>query len=242
MNRSRLSRRLEKQTVRSLIGSLIGIAVIFFVLIKFGIPLLVNFSLLVSGTKDTKDVNISKTTFISSPVLDALPNATNSATIKISGTAMPKQTINLYLNGTLEDKTDVRDDKTFVFNDISLKKGENLIQTKAANKDTSGKKTQEESDFSSSITVIYKKDAPSLAVSSPSDNQSFSKDDKIATVKGKTDTGVKVTVNTFWAIVDGAGNFSYNFPLQNGDNKIKIIATDEAGNKTEKEIKVTYSQ
>ncbi len=244
MNRSRLSRRLAKKTLRSIIGSIIGIIIIFVVLIKFGIPLLVNFSLLVSGTKDTKEViSKNKTTFIPSPVLDALPNATNSATIKISGTAMPKQIINLYVNGTLEDKTDVKDDKTFVFNDILLTKGENLIQTKAAiHKDATIGSEEAESNFSSSVTVVYKKDSPSLTLTAPSDNQSFSKDDKQVLVKGKTDTGVKITVNNFWAIVDGDGNFSYTLPLQNGDNKIKISATDEAGNKKEVEIKVTYSQ
>jgi hypothetical protein len=30
--------------------------------------------------------------------------------------------------------------------------------------------------------------------------------------------------------------------LKDGDNQIKVIATDAAGNKTEKQIKVTYSQ
>ena len=49
-------------------------------------------------------------------------------------------------------------------------------------------------------------------------------------------------MNEFWAIVDAGGNFSYTLPLQNGENTIKVVATDEAGNKTEYEVKVTYSE
>jgi bacillopeptidase F len=103
--------------------------------------------------------------------------------------------------------------------------------------DVSGK----ESEFSNVLTVAFKSAPPSLNLDSPSDGQSFSKDQNTATVKGVTDPDVKVTVNGFWAITDSQGNFSYDLPLQNGDNKITVIATDMAGNKNEKDIKVTYS-
>ena len=69
----------------------------------------------------------------------------------------------------------------------------------------------------------------------------FEKDQSTVKVLGKTDPGVRVTVNGFWAVIDENNNFSYNLPLQNGENMIKIEAIDQAGNKTEKEIKVTYS-
>ena len=58
---------------------------------------------------------------------------------------------------------------------------------------------------------------------------------------GKTDSGVRITVNGFWAVIDENNNFSYSLPLQDGDNAIKVVAQDQAGNKAEKEIKVTYS-
>lgn len=237
MTRSRLSRRLESKTKQSIFLSLLGIVITLGLLAKFGIPLLANVSFLLFSAKDTQEV-IKKDVFIPSPVLDALPNATNSATIKISGSALEKQTISLYINGEVNDKTDADTDGSFTFDDVELQDGENLIQTKAKNAD----KSDEESDFSSSYTVIFKMNAPSLAIDSPNPNQSFSKDDKFAIVKGKTDPGVKVTINDFWAIVDSEGTFSYNLPLKSGENKIKVVVIDEAENKTEKEITVTSVQ
>ena len=115
-----------------------------------------------------------------------------------------------------------------------IKPGENNIVAKTV-------VDNKESDPSNTITTILKSAPPSLNLFSPSDNQSFSKDQNMTEVKGTTDPDVKVTVNGLWAITDSNGNFEYSLPLQNGENTIKISATDLAGNKTEKEVKVTYS-
>ncbi|QQG40491.1 MAG: cadherin-like beta sandwich domain-containing protein [Candidatus Levyibacteriota bacterium] len=240
MTQSRLSRRVERQTKQSILLSIIGIVAVLGFLAKFGIPLLANVSYFLLGAKDTQEVAKPKNVYVAPPVLDALPSATNSATIAISGSALENQTIQLFLNGEKEDEKKVDKKNTFSFADIQLKQGENFIQAKAIQNDPSSK--QQESDFSNSYTIIFKKDAPALNLESPNDKQSFGKDDKTVTVKGKTDTGTQITVNDLWAIVDNEGKFSYDLPLQNGENKIKVIATDEAGNKTEKEITVTRSQ
>lgn len=235
--RSRLSRRLEKQTRNTLLLSIFGIAAILFLLVKFGLPLLVNFSLLVSGSKNSQEPPDKNTkVFVQSPILDPLENATNSAKITIKGQVVSKQTVDLYINDELVDKTQAKTDNSFIFEDITLSSGENVIKAQATTKE--GKK----SEFSDPITIAYKKDAPKLQVDSPTQDQSFSKDDSPIKVSGKTNPGTRVTVNDFWAIVDEQGNFSYNLHLQNGDNTIKIVATDEAGNKTETEKKVKYSQ
>lgn len=236
MDRSRLAKRYQRQTLKTLILSVLGIIAILFLLVKFGVPLLANISLFLSNTKNKQEVTKKKDVFVAPPVLDALPNATNSAQINVSGTATPGEKINLYINGELEEKTDVQKDHTFVFEKITLKDGENHIQTKSITKD------KNESDFSNQYTIVFKKEPPALTIESPSNDQKFSKDDKRTEVKGKTDPNVKVTVNDFWAIVDSDGNFSYTLPLKDGDNTIKVTATDEAGNKTEKEVKVNYSQ
>jgi bacillopeptidase F len=78
-------------------------------------------------------------------------------------------------------------------------------------------------------------------VTSPTDGQTFAKDQGSVQVSGKTDNNVKITVNGFWAIVDDSNNFSYALPLQGGENQIKVVAEDKAGNTTQKDIKVTYN-
>ncbi len=165
-----------------------------------------------------------------------MSTATNSAQIKVSGSAPKDTTVMLYVNDIKEEEIPVDEDNNFTFDEVKIDEGENTIKTKA--KDDN----KNVSVYSPVIKITYLNKPPSLEINEPTDGKSFEKDDSPIQVKGKTDPKVKVTVNDFWAIVDGAGNFSYTLPLQGGENRIKVVATDEAGNKTEKEIKVSYSQ
>ena len=216
----------------------LGIAIFFFALFKVGVPFLVNLSFFVSGNQNDSMSNSNKTTFVAPPYLNSTYDATNSATLKnVSGNALKDHTVNLYVNDEMIDKASVRDDGTFIFENIKLKSGENTIKTKAIRKD------EKESNFSNILTIAYKNSAPKLTIDTPGDNQSFSnKDENPIKVAGKTDSGVKVTVNDFWAVVDSDGNYLYQLKLQNGDNKIMIIATDPAGNTSKTERTVKYSQ
>jgi len=47
-------------------------------------------------------------------------------------------------------------------------------------------------------------------------------------------------MNGYWALME-VDRFSYTIQLKDGDNEIKIEAVDEAGNKTEKIVRVKYS-
>lgn len=235
--KSRLSRRIEKQSKKNLVITLFGIILLVVFLAQFGIPLIEKSTLFVINAKNTNsetEDKVDTVSFIPPPVINPLPEATNSAEIVVSGTTQSNQKINLYLNDELIDTTQVKDNK-FSFSDIKIKEGENTLKTKAVTKEN------KKSAYSNIITILFKKTPPSLSLDTPSDNQSFSKDDKYAAISGKTDSNVKITVNDSWAIVDSDGKFSYSFPLQNGENKIKVVAMDAAGNKTEMERKVTYS-
>lgn len=234
--RSRLSKRLEQQTKKTLFFTTFGTVVFLYLLAKLGIPALANLSLFIAGGRAEETISKKNTElFVAPPILDPMPSATNSAALSLSGRAEKDQTINLYVNGELTDKTGVLDDKSFSFEDVTLSQGENSIRVKAITKN------QQESDYSSEIKILFGNKAPTLTVASPEDGKSYSKDENTAHVSGKTDPGVKVTVNGFWAISDTTGEFSYSLPLSSGENKIKIIATDEAGNKTELERNVTFS-
>lgn len=233
--RSRLYRNLEKQTKRNLILNLVGIFIVLFLLIKFGIPILANFALFLPNTKSNVSTQTSQQgpNFVSAPQLNPLPDATNSAQLKVSGIAQASSTIDLYLNDDIIDKTQADKNGNFSF-DETLNKGNNKIYAKS-------RVDKNVSDPSQTFDVIFNNTNPNLTINSPSDGAKFSKDQSPINVTGTTDSNVKVTVNGFWAIADQNNNFSYQLPLQNGDNQIKIVAIDAAGNKTEKDIKVTYS-
>ncbi len=236
MRRSRLNKNTEKKTRKTIALSIIGIVMILFILFKFGLDFLVNFSLFLTGqkTQSTNSVSGDKIIFLDTPVLNQLPTATNSAQIVIAGKSKKDAKVYLYINNKEVDDVKANSDGAFVFNE-NLSSGNNQIKVNAQIND-------KKSSFSNNVDVIFKNSPPSLDVNSPSDGQSFKKDQNTANVTGKVDFGVSVTVNGFSAIIDYSNNFSYNLSLQGGDNQIKIIATDQAGNKTEKDLKVNYSQ
>lgn len=198
--------------------------------------MLVNLSLFIAGMKQPEKTQQKKTTeFVAPPVLNPTYTATNSATVTISGLGLDDQTISLYVNDELISKKKVEEDGSFVFEDVRLPADENKIKARAINKNG------DESEYSDVLAIQYKKDAPKLSIDTPSDNQSFTKDEDIIRVSGKTDAASTVTVNDFRAIVDSDGTYNYSLRLNPGDNTIKVVAVDEAGNKTEAERKVTYA-
>ncbi len=234
MARTRLSRRQDKKSKKNFYLTIIGIIIILYIFFKFGLPLLVNLSLFVSqiGKNSEQTVNVQKT-YVSPPVLNPLPEATNSAKIVISGKAFKDQTISLYINDDLISK-DATDDKgEFSFTEL-LDKGENEIKVKA-------KQDNNESDFSYASTVIFKDKSPDLTIDYPEDGQNFEKDNNKINISGKTSLDADVTVNGFWAIVDENNIYSYSLNLKEGENEINVVAVDKAGNKSEKSIKVNYS-
>ncbi len=237
--KSRLNRTLEKKTKKNLYLSLVGIVIVLFLLIKYGIPSLINFSLFLANGKDQQlAAKITQNQqILLPPILTQSFTATNSAMITVNGSATPKQKVELFVNNNLTDITDTKDDGSFSFTSVTLNSGSNTITAKA-------KSNNKESDFSNSLTISYANKAPSLSVDSPSDGQTFSGgSQQDVTVKGKTDSGdIRVTVNGFWAIVNANGNYSYSLHLQNGSNSIKVIAQDSAGNQTEKDLNVNFNQ
>ncbi len=233
--RSRLYKRLEKTSRKNLLFNLLGIVFITLLVVKFGIPMIISFTLFVSGVRNS-ETNIASgdnVSYIPPPILNPLPTATNSAEIVVSGTASSDQTISLYVNNVKTDQTKTKQNGTFSF-DITLEERENTIKVKVI----SGK--GQESDFSESLKISYKSSLPTLNIEHPADGRSFSGEEKIVEVRGQTDPLVKVTVNGFRAVIDQYNNFSYNLPLKEGENVVRIIAYDEALNKTEKSITITY--
>lgn len=234
---SRIQKKLQQQTLRNIfiIFALLVLLVVFF--FYYGLPWLINFTLLIGKNKESSlPEHTDSNSYVAPPMINPLFSATNSAKMTVSGYSLGNYSVKLYINGRLAGKQSVSDDKSFVFKNVDLHEGNNDIKAKAITPD--GK----ESDYSKIITVLFENKAPSLSVDFPSDNQTFSNSDNPIKVAGKTDSGVKITVNDFWAIVDDDGKFSYILHLNNGDNHLKIVATDDAGNQTTKELKVTLNQ
>lgn len=230
---SRLSKSQEKKALHKTILYIAGIIVVLVVLVKVAIPALINFSLFLATLRGDSTTTTAKNSpdYIMPPIFTTNFTATNSATVNLNGTAQSKEQVILYVNNNPVDTKDVKDDGTFVFKNVTLSPGDNTIKARV-------KKDNKLSDFSDSMTITFRNNAPTLTVDTPHDGDHI--DASTVQVYGKTDSDDTVSVNGFVAIVDSNGQYSYNLSLQGGDNPIKIIAQDNAGNKTEKDLKVSH--
>jgi len=234
---SRLTRYAENQSKKQFLLFGIGTIIIIFLLIQFAGPILGIFGNIIFGIRgeeneSTENSQLNEILF--PPTLNELPDATSSAQIDISGNSNYEEgEIVLYVNGNEVDTANLGDDQKFTFREVDLRNGENIIKAYY----TIDKK---KSDFSQEYTVRRSSEKPELEINSPSDGSTFKKADKRINVSGKTDANSTVTVNGFRAVVDSKGEFSYLLELNEGDNKISVESTNEAGIKETKEITVKY--
>lgn len=229
--------RLRTHTKNNLILLVLGIIALVVFLIFFGPLLLINLSLLAGDMRAEHEVitkeNEKKETFVPKPIINSPVKTTKESSISIEGTAQNADEIELFVNDSLVDTKTVNDGN-FSFTKVPLKPGENQIKARAI-------QGESKSEFSESKHVAYREKAPELEIETPKESDAFSGGVSILKVKGKTAPYAKVTVNGARAILDDSGSFRYDYRMQSGENKLMVTATDEAGNKTEKEVKFTYS-
>lgn len=162
---------------------------------------------------------------LSSPQFYPLPEATNSASLLISGFSQPNQKVDIYLND-LNIKT-LEVDSEGKFQDyISLALGINHIV--AATKDTRGV----QSPFSKSWEVFYSNSPPYLEIIEPANQTVIKGKNSQIILKGKAAPTSKVSINDHFAIVDREGYFNYSTTLNQGENEFEIVCLDPAQNKS----------
>ncbi len=232
---SRLSRVSDRKEKRRLVLAIVGIIGIFVLILAFGVKALIGFSLLVEKLRGGSPATTQQAqTIILPPTLDPPTSATNSATISATGKGQAELTVILYVNGKEFKQTAVRKDGTFILSGIPLVNGSNTISAKLT--DTKGNV----SDLSNIVSVNYGNTPPKLVVSDPTDNSTVTGDPNAVTVTGMTDDNVTVTINDRMVVIKTDNSFSYSYPLNEGDNILKIVATDASGNQTTIQRKVTY--
>lgn len=229
-----LSRKDEKKRLRKTIYLGIASFVLLGFLVFYGVPILGKFAdfLDVVFGKKAADNSAISAGALPPPQLDQLPEATNSAGLKVTGFAQNGK-VEIFLNGDKTGVVTVEDGK-FSYDELKLKDGSNEIKVKllADNK---------ESDYSDVSKVTLDTVEPNLEITSPSPDQNFSGVNRIE-VSGKTEKDVQVYANGFLANVDTSGNFKVLVPLTEGDNNIEIKAIDAAGNSKTQTLKVKYSK
>lgn len=237
MRYSRLESVEEKKNFRNAIIFIILAIVVVVLLVIYGIPQVGKLATFVSGLKNNNKVNVTVDKNPPAPPnFGVYPSFTNQQTVSLSGTAAPGTTIKLTFDGN--DQSTLTDGSgSFAFNGLSLQIGSNVFSAVAV--DSSGNISQRTTDD----TIVYDVNPPALTIDNPSDGSSFFGSSQVqVTIQGTTDTGASVTINDRIISVDDNGKFEYSTTLSNGTNQFKVIAKDQAGNTTEKDITLNFSQ
>lgn len=225
-------KKYENRTRRRIIFTIILSIIILYITFAYALPFLIG-SLAVFQKKSAPVAQKYDET-LAPPILNIPFDATNSATINIDGYAAPDTTIELYNNDTLVQKSFTDSSGEFVFSQVALQIGRNYLYGKTI----ADSKT---SLPSKGIKLDYSNEQPNLSIETPADNQVIS-GDRTLKISGKTDPNdATLTINNKQVYIDGNGNFSDTFQLNDGDNQITVIATNKYGNSAVVSRKVTFN-
>jgi hypothetical protein len=234
--RSRLKRKQEIRNIRQAV--LFGFLTLLIALglIFLGIPALIRLAIFLGDIRDSSQPVESSDTIPPAQVrLNFLPEATNSALINLKGYAEAGSTVEVFLNKQSEKKVVAENEGTFIANQLKLKEGENEIAATAT--DENGNVSQR----SETMKILFDQTPPELTITEPKEGAEFYGNERRITLKGETESDTAVTINGRLIINNDHTKFEHQINLNEGENTIKITATDLAGNQVEKEIKVIYN-
>ncbi len=201
-------------------------------MVKWGFPLFIK---IIAGNgvevKRTEEDIIPPQT----PILSALPEATNGAEIIIEGYTEGGANIELNVNDVL-NKTDTAKDDGFFSLTASLQNGSNRIQVRAVD-------AANNASLSEIKLVNLDNEPVVLTIVSPKDGTEYiGKNSQAVEINGKVNkSNTQVLANNSFVDVARDGTFTHRLQLSNGDNNIKIVASDKAGNKDEVNLRLIYS-
>ncbi|PIS15229.1 hypothetical protein COT63_01060 [Candidatus Shapirobacteria bacterium CG09_land_8_20_14_0_10_38_17] len=209
---------------------------LFWGLFNYGSPLLLGLGNLWRGLSGdgSADDSIGDNIPPPPPQIAPLPEATNSASLEVVGSAELDSTLILFLNGVEIKKILIGNEGEFRIGQIKLNDGENNLFAKAV--DLAGNESQE----SVRQIIFFDKEPPTLKIESPQDGDSFFDDQKEITIKGETEKDAIVNINERKVVVSLEGKFESVYSLSEGTNEILVISSDKAGNKAQESLKVYY--
>jgi hypothetical protein len=234
---ARLSSGEEEKLLRKLftnIAAVISIIVIVFASFAFFAPKIGSLFGFVS--KYRNDIGINTAIKPNSPVLAEIPKATKEKEITIKGYAQPGLTIILYINGPEKGRATTGNDGLFTFDKVELSNGKNTIFAKALDAKNI------ESERTPIYTISVDKDNPKIEIESPKEGEVVRNLDKRIRIRGKSNEKITLKINGKLAVVKPDLTFDFLLGVNEGGVEIKIEAVDEAQNKTEQSIRVTYEK
>ncbi len=222
---------VKKRLYKTLLATVIVVGVIVIGMTFFA-PVVGSFFRLIS--KIGKPVEKEDTLPPPPPYFYGAPRSVNKSTITLSGFSEPGSKVVFFVNGPQAGNTIADVNGTFNIEGIDLIEGKNTIYAKAEDA------FQNQSQTSQSLEVMYDTKKPKIELIEPKDGATIRNLNQRVTVKGTVDEKCEVRINEKLAISRPDNSFELLLGVEEGEVKIKIEATDEAGNKEEKEITIKY--
>lgn len=217
---------------------LVALAVLVFAILAYfwaipAVNFISSFWLNLSTAQPTHPTD--KTIFIFPPRLDSLPTAINDLTkFRLGGWTLAGADVQIFINQNEATKVLADGSGRFEATDLNLKEGLNEIYAVA-------KINNQTSQPSNIITITFDNSKPELIINEPVENTKITDSElKWLIILGVSGEKTQVFINEHQAIVDQEGNFKYHYPLTAGENKLRIVARDEAGNETVVERTVNF--
>ncbi|MFZ2153217.1 MAG: hypothetical protein WAV41_04215 [Microgenomates group bacterium] len=230
--RSRIEKKSEDEITKKTVFLGLTTIVVFVLLLVFGLPLLIKFSIVLGNLKKNTDQG-NRILPPTAPRILVSYEATNSAPIAIGGIAERNVVVELLKNDVSVGRVNTNDNGEFVFSDVPLDQGESVFSAVAiSEKGGSG-------DASKEIKIIFDNKAPEIAMLNPVE-ETLKVSSADFDVIGQGESGVSVIVNGRMAMVDDLGKFKIKLQLNPGKNDVEIIVKDMAGNESKKKIVLTY--
>ncbi|MBP7875520.1 hypothetical protein KA012_00815 [Candidatus Woesebacteria bacterium] len=220
---SRLVRKEKSKLVKQ-IFIFIGLAVLLIALF-IGVILPI-FIMVLNNVINTDPFPDAASIELQTPLLNAPVTATNSAQLTLSGFAQPKNKITLLLNAKESIVTTASEDGSFEL-PLSLEEGENSVAVFSRDdKNNSSAPSQE-------YLIQFDATPPKIVVDEPQPQTHFDRKSRVITLRGITDAGSRVFINDRLVFTGTDGAFSTSVSLGDGQNDIKVIVQDAAGNRSE---------
>jgi len=231
--RSRLLKKQERKNLRlAIIFALLSFSLIFGI-IFLGPTIFIKLSLFLANLRSSSQSPQLEDKIPPAPPQLVIPfDATPSAKINLSGFAEPGVKIEIFLNGISKETLVADNDGNFQLSNLEIGNDENEIYAVAT--DNAGNISQP----SPKTIITFDNTPPKLEISEPENKATFYGISKTIEIKGETDEDATVSVNDHLATMEAGGKFRYSLTLAIGTNNVKIVATDKAGNQTEKELTV----
>ncbi|WP_202079500.1 S8 family serine peptidase [Caldalkalibacillus salinus] len=171
---------------------------------------------------------------LSSPTITAPEDQsfTNETHAVVEGQVQADSVIRIYRNEEqVAEATSI--DQAFQV-EVPLEEGENHIQATASVE-------AGETDPSEAITVIRDTVEPELYIDGPTDGSVTNKEVVTVTGQATDEYLAQVTVNDEAVSVDDDGGFAHRIMLDEGQNTLSVVATDQAGNAATETLEVTVN-